>query len=50
MTHCSGHLYIAFATKQVFIEAVLVLTPYCLATANQMRRLGEAPHGSRVNR
>ena len=45
-----------FATKQVvlFIEAAPVLTPCCLpsllATANQMSRLVEAPHGSRVYR
>ena len=43
-----------FATKQIvlLIEAAPASTPYCLssllATVNQIRRLGEAPHGSRV--
>jgi len=36
----------------LFIEAVPVSTPYCLpsllATANQISRTSEAPHGSRV--
>ena len=49
-------MYLFFASKQVvlFIEAVPVPTPYCLpsllATANQMSRFGEAPHGSGVYR
>ena len=37
----------------LYIEAVPVSTPYCLpsllATANQMGRFGEAPHGSRAD-
>ena len=46
--------FVCFATKQVvlFIEAAPVSTPHCLpsllATANQISRLGEATHGSRV--
>ena len=51
------HVYLSFfATKKVvlFIEAAPVSTPCCLpsllATANQISRLGEAPHGSRVYR
>ena len=50
------YVFVYFVTKQdiLFIEVVYVTKPYCLssllATANQMRRFGEAPHGSRVCR
>ena len=46
---------VSLATKEVvlLIEAAPVSMPYylsSLATVNQMRRLGEDPHGSRVYR
>ena len=49
-------VFVFFATKQVvlFLKVAPVSTPYCLlsllTTVNQISRLGEAPHGSRVYR